>query len=126
MSEDLAALLDGTRRSGMYRIGPGESSLAERLTAAGWRTVIVIEPFEDLEQFYDLIADGLGLPRYFGRNLDALWDSLTDLIDPTAVIIRDWNRFAVPQPRDWDRLFSVLEDRTQQGAPFAVLLTGPE
>jgi RNAse (barnase) inhibitor barstar len=126
MTDDLTALLDGSRRSGVYRIGPGESSLAERLAAAGWRSVLVLEPFEDLDGFYDLIADGLGFPRYFGRNLDALWDSLTDLIDPTAVIIRDWNRFAVPQPEDWRQLYSVLEDRTQQGAPFAVLLTGPE
>lgn len=126
MTEDLDALLDGSRRSGVYRIGPGESSLAERLSAAGWRSVVVVEPFEDLDGFYDRIAGGLGFPGYFGRNLDALWDSLTDLIDPTAVIIKDWSRFAVPQPLDWQRLLSVLEDRTRQGAPFAVLLTGPE
>lgn len=28
---------------------------------------------------YDVIAQGLGLPGYFGRNLDALWDMLTGI-----------------------------------------------
>jgi RNAse (barnase) inhibitor barstar len=121
MIDDLAGLLDGGRRPGVYRAGPGEFALSERTVAAGWQ-VAEVGPFDDLEGFYDQVADALGLPRYFGRNLDALWDCLTDLIEPTALIIADWSRFALPEPRDAARLLAVLTDRTREGSPFAVVL----
>lgn len=121
MIDDLAGLLDGGRRPGVYRAGPGEFALSERTAAAGWQ-VAEIGAFDDLDGFYDRVTDALGLPPYFGRNLDALWDCLTDLVEPTAVIIADWSRFALPEPRDADRLLAVLTDRTVAGSPFAVVL----
>ena len=36
---------------------------------------------------YDYLTEELGFPDYFGRNLDALHDCLTDLSAPTRLVL---------------------------------------
>ena len=36
---------------------------------------------------YDFLAEELSLPDYFGRNLDALYDCLTDISAPTRFVL---------------------------------------
>lgn len=119
MNDDLAGLTDGSLRPGIYRVPAGELSLPERLAAAGWQ-VAEIDPSDDLEEFYDQISEALAFPGYFGRNLDALWDCLTDLTEPTVLII--WSPYQGSVPATWTGPLSVLEDRTEEGAPFAIVL----
>lgn len=40
---------------------------------------------ESLEEVHDRFALALDLPEYYGRNLDALFDCLTDLRTPVTV-----------------------------------------
>ncbi len=40
----------------------------------------------DREGLHALLAERLGLPNWYGRNLDALHDCLTDLQDVTVVL----------------------------------------
>lgn len=37
------------------------------------------------EAIHEYIAQQMGFPHYYGRNLDALFDCLTDITEPTAV-----------------------------------------
>ena len=37
--------------------------------------------------FYAELRRGLDLPDWTGANLDALWDVLTDLTEPTALVL---------------------------------------
>ena len=37
------------------------------------------------EALYDQLAEQLNLPAYFGRNLDALYDFLTEVSEPTEI-----------------------------------------
>jgi len=39
------------------------------------------------EALHDLLAEMLALPEYYGRNLDALYDCLTDFSQPLDVIL---------------------------------------
>ena len=39
------------------------------------------------EEIYDYLQTELSFPAYFGRNLDALHDCLTDLSAPTRLIL---------------------------------------
>ena len=41
--------------------------------------------FSNLDEFYDHIAAQAGFDAGFGRNLDALWDALTDLDTPVEL-----------------------------------------
>ena len=66
-------------------------------------------------------ADALGLPDYFGRNMDALHDCLTDIFEPVCVI-------AVHTPQLWDHLGRsanafrrLMEDLTEDKADFRFL-----
>ena len=57
----------------------------------------------DHDSVLDALAQGLGLPAYFGANLDALYDCLTDLEPdlqaeaPGLVIVLE----GLPGPTDW-------------------------
>jgi ribonuclease inhibitor len=45
---------------------------------------------ESIDAVYDILARDLGLPKHFGRNLDALYDALTgDVEGPIIVVIED-------------------------------------
>lgn len=106
---------------GVYRVLAPTVRIADELSAAGWRAVVV-PPTTSTAGFYRGVADAAHLPAHFGANLDALWDSLTDLTEPTALILDRWWRLARAEPRDWPRILEVLEERTQTGPPFAVVL----
>ena len=110
-------------RPGVYRV-PGEPYWPATLAGRRWSTARV-EPVEDLRQAYDAIGQALQLPAWFGHNLDALWDCLTDLQTPTAVLWRRWDGLEAAQPTDAARLLDLLRDRTTQPPDFAVVLGGP-
>lgn len=37
------------------------------------------------DEFHDLVKDVFGFPYYYGRNLDAFWDCLSEIAIPTKV-----------------------------------------
>ena len=43
----------------------------------------------DRETLHETLATGLCLPPWYGRNLDALYDCLTDVQEETVVVLRD-------------------------------------
>ena len=43
--------------------------------------------FSDKNELHDFLASQLEFPEYYGRNLDALYDVLTDLSEETKIII---------------------------------------
>lgn len=118
----MTALADG--RGGVYRILPptdGTGAVEAALAAAGWR-VAVLPAVERTSDFYAQLRTALDLPTWTGANLDALWDVLTDLTGPTALVWRQHARFAVARPQAWRRILSVLEERSEQDPPFALVL----
>ncbi len=36
-------------------------------------------------EFHDLVQDTLSFPHYYGRNRDAFWDCLNEIVDKTTV-----------------------------------------
>ena len=52
--------------------------------------MLILCDFERLQTpdaVYDYLTEELGFPAYFGRNLDALHDCLTDVGTPTRLIL---------------------------------------
>ena len=41
------------------------------------------------EMLHDTLSTALRLPAWYGRNLDALYDCLTDVQEETVVVLRD-------------------------------------
>ena len=106
---------------GVYRVLAPAPTIADALSAAGWSAVVVPAASSTVE-FYRGLASAAGFPDWFGANLDALWDTLTDLTGPTAVILDRWTRLARAEPDAWRRILAVLEERAGLDPPFAVVL----
>ena len=45
----------------------------------------------DRKAFHRLLAQVLSFPEGYGNNLDALYDCLTDIFDPTHLILENWD-----------------------------------
>lgn len=98
-----------------------DDQLERELGISGWRIGRLTES-TSREAFFREIARVLDFPDWFGRNLDALWDCLTDLTEPTALIWSDWQPFAVHHRKDWSAVLGLLEERSLEQPGFSVHL----
>ncbi len=48
---------------------------------------IDFKKFTDLPSAHEEIASAMNFPSYYGKNLDALWDMLTQITDDTLIIL---------------------------------------
>jgi len=70
------------------------------------------------------IGEALGFPDYYGRNLDALWDCLTDLAEPTVLLWDGWGTLAHEDRETFTKAVGVLSERAARTPPFTALLRG--
>lgn len=117
----MKGLLTPPLRAGVYEVVDA-ADLVQRLRHAGWHVGTV--DLSEARTAVGEIGHELGFPSYYGRNLDALNDSLSDLGRPTALVVR------VPSTLDpyGAAMLDVLTDAAGASAavPFALVrLTGP-
>lgn len=104
-----------TAVGGVVRTDRPAAAVVDLLTAAGWR-VAVLPAVADLPAFHRRIAAVLDFPAHYGANLDALWDCLSELEGPTALVWQGWADLAIGEPQQWARLLGVLRARAEEGA----------
>lgn len=68
-----------------------------------------------MEDVHTAFADALELPDYYGRNLDALYDCLTDLAEPAEVQLCDLDGLEAALGKRFDSLLLVLADAVDAG-----------
>ncbi|MBQ4042610.1 MAG: barstar family protein [Clostridia bacterium] len=73
------------------------------------KTVLLNGP----EITHELLAEKFGFPPYYGKNLDALHDCLTDIAEDTAVILQN---SAKTDPR----LLAVLRDCEEENPKLKI------
>lgn len=87
--------------------------------AAGMATVsLELSGVSDKAAFMDRCARALELPDWFGRNWDALADSLTDLgWAPAApgrlLVVTGWQEYAEAAPQEWIVAQEVFTDAVE-------------
>lgn len=47
------------------------------------------EKIRDKERLHETLAEALGFPDWYGKNLDALYDCLTDGQEETEIVVRN-------------------------------------
>lgn len=118
----VAAVIRGDVAIGVYRWRAASDVADVRHTVehAGWQFGYLDGVhIETVAEFHTAIADALVLPPYYGRNLDALADCLTDC-DGSQILLWDaWGVFARAEPRVFGVVCGLL------GASITTLLRGP-
>ncbi len=67
------------------------------------------------EPYHDILARELDFPAYYGRNLDALHDCLTEISADTAIILAN-------APKADVRLIAVLRDAAEENPRLRVYM----
>lgn len=78
---------------------------------------IDIRHVTDKEELHKAIKQGLNFPEYYGKNLDALHDSLTDITEPTQVVftgIRNCKSASDEMSEYVDKLVKVMQDAGEE------------
>ena len=87
----------------------------------GNRVVIKGEKISCMDDFYNELALQLLLPDHFGRNLDALWDTLTaDVSGPLEIV---WENTAVSGKAlgdKFEQLMKLLQDIEEERPDITV------
>lgn len=82
---------------------------------------LLCSEIESLPQLHSILREILDLPNYYGENFDALFDCLTDIIEPTYLEVRDLRKSGLGAAA---RVFrQVLLDADQSNPNFHVKFT---
>ena len=77
-----------------------------------------------LEDFHDRAAKVLDFPPYYGRNLDAFWDCITDFVGSTTVQIVGLPSADTDLGGEIDRYVQLLKDyESKTNGEFSVSAT---
>ena len=66
------------------------------------------------DEFYDLLGKHIELPAYFGRNLDALHDVLTEQPETIKITLVNTDVMEAMAPKFLRKLRRVLEDAANE------------
>ncbi len=62
------------------------------------------------KHLHNLFAEKLQFPKFYENNWDALWDSITGLVEmPNKLILYNWNQFQTELPKDAETLKELVE-----------------
>ena len=63
------------------------------------------------DEFHKIIKNELDFPDYYGRNWDACWDCLTDMVgDPLHIELVGFEKVQSKFPRDAKIMLDILKD----------------
>lgn len=122
----LAALLAGRQETGVYRWHSNEDvdAVEHVVELAEWTFAYVdgwTHPGDSAKAaFLDAIGEALGFPDYYGRNLDALSDCLSEISAPTVVLWDGWTTLARADTEAFRAVVEIFSDRER----LALLLRG--
>lgn len=86
-------------------------------------TVHLDASHDTLDAIYGALQKQLDLPAHFGRNLDALYDTLTfDVPMPVEIVWKDHAWAKVKLGADYDRLITTLRDVENEREDFLLTL----
>ncbi|MEV6115490.1 barstar family protein [Streptomyces sp. NPDC052109] len=95
-----------------------------------FRVALDLDGVTDKAGLMDRAARALELPDWFGRNWDALADSLSDLsVWPEEakdrgllVVVQDWQGYAEARPQEWETAQEVFRHAMDMTPALAVTL----
>lgn len=79
-----------------------------------------LEKMSSLPALHKYLHQALELPEYYGANLDALYDCLSEMAEPTKLIIS--SKIGTPEYLGWygEQLLCVLNDAADENEALEV------
>ena len=68
------------------------------------------------------LAERLQLPSYYGRNLDALYDVLTEIGEETTIILRDPALVAEQLGKYGEALLNAMQEAAEENPKLSITL----
>jgi RNAse (barnase) inhibitor barstar len=125
---DLRTLLANGLRPGVYRWHAQNASadqVRRTVDTAGWNFVLLdTTQIPDKAGFLDVCATAFDLPRWFGRNWDALADSLSDRStgEPEVVLWEGWRELLDHDHDTVDVALQIFGEDAKESGQLRVLL----
>ena len=64
----------------------------------------------DNKHLHILFAEKLHFPKFYGKNWDALWDSITGLVEmPNTLVLYNWDSYEAEFSQDAKILLEIVE-----------------
>ena len=87
------------------------------------KTVILdCTPMVDEKSVHDTFAAALDFPASYGRNLDALYDVLTELGEETTIILRDPGAVAEQLGKYGEALLNAMQEAAEENPKLSITL----
>ena len=124
---DLRTLLTKGLRPGVYRwrLDLTADQVRRSVTDAGWNFVLLdTTGVLDKAGFLDVCATAFDLPRWFGRNWDALADSLSDRStgEPEVVLWEGWRELLEHDRDTVDVALQIFTEDANESGQLRVFL----
>lgn len=85
------------------------------------KTVILDgERISTMADVHDLFSKELEFPQFYGRNLDALYDCLTDVGDEAEIKIRNFEKLQYELGKYADIIIRVLKDASEVNSKLKI------
>ena len=81
------------------------------------------ENISDRASLHTSIASQLDFPDYYGANLDALYDILSTVSEPTCIVIDDDKTLSDNLGDYYEKLLRVLEDAQTANGAFSYVIS---
>jgi RNAse (barnase) inhibitor barstar len=124
---DLRTLLNDGLRPGVYRWQSQQTvdKVRRDVAAAGWNFVLLdTGNVHDKAGFLDVCATAFDLARWFGREWDALADSLSDRStgEPEVVLWEGWRQLLDSDHDTVDMALQIFDQDAKESGQLRVLL----
>ncbi|MDO4615751.1 MAG: barstar family protein [Lachnospiraceae bacterium] len=77
---------------------------------------------ESMSQIHDLFSETLDFPEWYGRNLDALHDCLTELNEPLTIELKHAEQLKEQLHHRAERLIRMLQHASQENELLTLTL----
>lgn len=86
--------------------------------------VIDCKTVKSMDDVHETFRSSLPLPQYYGNNLDALHDVLTDIREYTSIIVLNSGTVPVAAAGKWGAFTAMLKDTAEQNKMIRLFTVG--
>lgn len=85
------------------------------------KVIIDGSKIESRADMHDVLAKGLDFPEWYGKNLDALHDCLTDISEECEIVIENDEKLRNALERQYKGFMKVFEDAAEETGKIRII-----